>query len=71
MSGDRLELPTSVAYRETRAELPDELRPVYDDLVQWYRYFAAFHYSHPFVSYKILADLVREGWRMSESPREK
>lgn len=60
-----LDLPATPAYREARAALPEDLQSHFDELVQWYRYFASFHYNHPFVSYKILADLVREGWRMS------
>lgn len=62
------ELPNSEAYFIARNTLPEDLWPVFEDLVRWYRYFATFHYSHPFVSYKILADLVREGWRIAAKP---
>ena len=56
-------LPTSEAYRSEREKLPEELRTHYDSLVQWYRYYATVHHRSPFVSYKVLADLVRDGWR--------
>lgn len=59
------DLPSSAAYTEERDRLPETLRKEYDSLVHWYRYLATRHYSHPFVSYKILADLIREGWRQS------
>ncbi len=59
-------LPSSEAYRAQREKLPEELREHYDTLVQWYRYYATVHHRSPFVSYKILADLVRDGWRLME-----
>jgi hypothetical protein len=67
---DKKELPNTAAYKEEREKLQRELQSSYDDLVRWYRYLAVRHHSHPFVSYKVLADLVREGWRLSAEPLE-
>ena len=64
------ELPNTAAYKEEREKLKRQLRGPFDDLVRWYRYFAVKHHSHPFVSYKVLADLIREGWRLSADPTE-
>jgi hypothetical protein len=58
--------PKSPQYREERERLPDELRAVYDALVDAYRFQAFVHHRTPFVSYKVLAGLVREGWRPTE-----
>jgi hypothetical protein len=58
--------PKSPQYLEERERLVPELRPVYDALVDAYRFQAFVHYRTPFVSYKVLAGLVREGWRPSE-----
>lgn len=43
--------------------LPEELRPIFEELVVAYQGFAVAHHRMPFVSYLVLADLVREGWR--------
>ena len=59
------ELPSTSAFFEERNKLRDELRPEYDHLVKYYRFFATVHHKRPFVSYKVLADLIREGWRFS------
>ena len=52
-------------HREARETLPDELKPVFDALVEEYKFFASVHYGSRLVSYIILADLVRAGWRPS------
>jgi len=49
-----------------RNTLPEELRPVFDELVDEYRYRAALRHGAPYVSFIVLADLVRAGWRRSE-----
>lgn len=61
------QLPSSQLYLDERGKLPEELRAQYDTLVKWYRYFATVHHSSPFASYKVLADLIRTGWRLSAS----
>jgi hypothetical protein len=48
---------------EARASIPDDLRPVFDQLANDYRFAAMKHHGAPFVSYVVLAELVRMGWR--------
>lgn len=48
-----------------RDALPDDQKPVFDALVAEYKFLASIHHKSPFVSYLILADLVRNGWRPS------
>ncbi len=59
------ELPSTPAYLSQREALDPGLRDQYDTLVQDYRYYAQVHHKHPFVSYKVLAELVSLGWRRS------
>lgn len=61
-------LPRTAAYLEERKKLRSSLREDFDTLVKMYRYYAAIHHKQPFVSYKVLADLIREGWRLSAEP---
>lgn len=62
------ELPMSPQYLEEREKLPGDLREEFDALVKWYRYYSVLHYRQPFVSYKVLAGLIRSGWRLSAAP---
>jgi hypothetical protein len=57
---ERSKNPKFVAARES---LPEELRTIYDQMVASYAYYSLIHHRQEFVSYKIIADLVREGWR--------
>jgi hypothetical protein len=68
MQSDHSSLPDSPAFHEERACLPEGLRSEFDSLVETYRFYAFMHYERPFVSYKILADLVRDGWRPAADP---
>lgn len=58
------EKPKRPKFYEVRESLPEELRSIYDALVGDYEFLAIKHHGKPFVSYKILGDLVREGWRL-------
>lgn len=60
----------SEKHEASRNSLPDELKPIFDDLVTDYRFAATAHHRSPFVSYLVLADLVRAGWRLSAKPTE-
>jgi hypothetical protein len=55
-------------HEQARNSLPTELVSVFDDLVADYKFFATKHHGLPFVSYAILAEMVRAGWRLSVSP---
>lgn len=59
----------SKKHEEARNALPPELQPFFDELVTDYRFAGLKHYNTPFVSYLILADLVRQGWRCIEPPQ--
>lgn len=59
----------SAKHEEARESLPESLRSVFDGLVEDYRFAAATRHGSPWVSYIVLADLVRVGWR-SVSERE-
>ncbi len=65
MSPDRSE-----KHELARNTLPDDLKPVLDQLVDFYKYAASKHHGSPFVSYIVLAELVRAGWRLSAEPIE-
>ena len=60
----------SAAYLEQAASLPDFLRTADEQLVGEYRFYAFMHHSHPFASYRVLAELVRSGWKPSRKPVE-
>jgi hypothetical protein len=54
---------------EALASLPEDLRPIFEQLVEEYRFHSTVVHGKPFVSYGVLAALVRDGWRPSdESP---
>lgn len=55
----------SPKYQEARNSLPEELRPIYDDLVADYASFTFKTYGAGYVAYKVIAALVLEGWRPS------
>lgn len=53
-------------HNEARDSLPPELVPLFDNLVAEYQFLAMKHHGSPFVSYIVLADLIRAGWRPSD-----
>ena len=53
-----------------RDSLPEDLRLIFDSLVAEYRYAATVRHGAPYVSYIVLADLVRVGWRHTAAPVE-
>ncbi len=53
---------------EARNSLPEELKPVFDDFVADYKYAANMRSDLPYVSYIVLAEMVRAGWRLSAKP---
>jgi hypothetical protein len=53
----------SPKFLEARNSLPVELRSVYDRMIDEYRFQALKLYGRDWVAYKVIAELVREGWR--------
>lgn len=65
-SGTPVEAPQrSAKHTEAREALDERLHAAFDALVQDYQFYVSVHYASRFVSYLILADLVRAGWRPS------
>ena len=55
----------SEKYIEALNSLSDELKPIFEEFVSDYRYAATARHGKPYVSYIVLADMVRAGWRCS------
>jgi hypothetical protein len=55
-------------HEQARNSLPDELMPIFDAFVADYKFAGVLHYGSPFVSYIILAEMVKAGWRPSGEP---
>ena len=53
---------------EARNSLPDDLRPVFDYFVADYRFHGTKRHGKPYISYIVLADMVRAGWRLAAEP---
>lgn len=58
----------SEKYEQARAMLPEELWAVFDEFVADYKFAGTIHHGSPFVSYIILAEMVKAGWRPSGEP---
>jgi hypothetical protein len=58
----------SEKHEAARNTLPDELKPVFDDFVGDYKFAATKHHGSPYVSYIVLAEMVRLGWRLGAAP---
>jgi len=48
---------------EARNSLPEELRPIFDKFVDDYKYCATLRHDKPYISYIVLADMIKAGWR--------
>lgn len=59
----------SPKFLEARESLSPELQPFYDQLVEQYVYHTTVHYCQGYVAYRVLASLVRSGWRPTEAAR--
>lgn len=51
---------------EIASKLPEDLKPIFEQLVDEYKYHALLLHGHPFVSYKVLGALVEAGWRPTD-----
>ena len=63
MSKERNYNPDSPKYKKVRDSLPNELQPIFDQLVDEYAYNALKIYGRNWVAYDVLGNLIREGWR--------
>ena len=50
---------------EAREKLAEELKAAFDDFVVDYKYWATLRHGKPYISYAVLADMIRAGWRRS------
>ena len=48
---------------QARDSVPEEMRPVYDQMVEEYGFYALKHYGRQWVAYIVIAELVKHGWR--------
>ena len=53
----------SIKQREAMEGLPNDLKSVFDKFVSDYIYATTLRYGRPYVSYIVLADMIRAGWR--------
>jgi hypothetical protein len=57
--------PTRLSREEAKGQLPEAKRPIFDQLcdetLQWSKYY----YGTTFISYSILFELVKDGWKKS------
>ena len=60
----------SEKYQAAGDSLPPELREVYRQLVEEYAFHTEVKYGRRYVTYEVLAQLVRSGWRLSAEPME-
>jgi hypothetical protein len=58
----------SEKYETARNGLPEELWATFDQLVEDYRFASSIHHGMRFVSYAVLAELLRAGWRPAAKP---
>ena len=50
-------------YVEARDSLPRELQPIYEQLVEEYAFHTTVYHGRGYVAYRVIAALVRDGWR--------
>ena len=48
--------------KEAKENLSEDLRDINDEFVADYRYAATLRHGKPYVSYIVLADIVKAGW---------
>ena len=61
----------SEKHEVARNRVPDELKGVFDEFVEHYKFATTKHHGSPFVSYVVLAEMVNLGWRCVEESSEK
>ena len=63
-----MEEKRSIKQEQARDTLPDDLKPIFDQFVSDYKYAATMRHGAPYVSYMVLADMIRAGWRLTTGP---
>ncbi len=58
----------SEKFQKAKDALPENLRPIYDQLVEQYSFHTTRLFGRGYVAYEVLASLVRDGWRPSAEP---
>lgn len=58
----------SEKHEAARAGLSAEMQSVFDQFVEDYKFAGVIHHGSPFVSYIILAEMVKAGWRCTGTP---
>jgi len=53
---------------EARNSLPGELKSIFDEFMADYKYAATMRHGRPYISYIVLADMIRASWRLSAKP---
>lgn len=56
----------SEKHEYARNTLPERLKPAFDELVEHYKFAATRFHGRPYISYIVLAELIRLGWRCVE-----
>jgi len=56
--------------KDAEAGLPNELRDVYRQMVEQYEFLTSVKYGRGYVAYKVLAEMVLAGWRLSAEAHE-
>lgn len=64
------EKPLPPKHKSARESVPEGLQEVFDDLVEDYRYYALTLHVSRMISYAIIAELVKLGWRYSGEKRD-
>jgi len=65
-----MDYKNSAKYIEALNTLDDKLKPIFEEFVSDYRYATTARHGKPYVSYIVLADMVRAGWRCSADPQK-
>lgn len=55
--------PTTQKYLDAKAALPEELVPHFVWAVQWYQFYALRIHNTYMISYAVLSEMVKEGFR--------
>lgn len=66
----REKAPAKTVTAEVRESLPEELREIFDQLLDAYKFHAMIIYNSRMFPPRIVGELVRDGWRLSAEARD-